>query len=291
MSASALSISAAAPAKRGSLAGASPQRGIPSVGRSSLFRAPVEDHFALAWTTAVSSLILAVGILGCFQPDILLEITLGGDSGRASGDDVVDATMAELSMMEQQAVAVQETVMRPEIEPVEIPLEPPVVSDLPELIPALTDEDVFSVPSAPPIEKALTPVDPVPKPEVKKPAPSAPTRTRSSTSETTTRSTGSSGGSTSGSGSGTGSSSTGSGGKGSFPQPSYPSYARSRGMEGTVTVTIYVASDGSVSSTKVSGSSGHTTLDQHAASWVRRNWKFPAGAAKTFRVPIVFRLR
>lgn len=290
MSASALSISAAVPAKRGGVVGTPRSAEAGSKGRSGLFQAPVEDHFSLAWTTALSAFVLVVGILGCFQPEILMQISLGGDSGKSSGADIIETTMAELATTEQQTIEVQETVMRPEVVAPEVPLEAPVVTDLPELLPALTEEDVFAVPAASPIEKALSPVDPVVKPEVRKPAPTAPTRSAPSTSSTTSTPRSSSG--TSGSGSGSGTSSAGSGGgTGKYPQPSYPSYARSRGMEGTVTVTIYVASDGSVTSTKVSGSSGHSTLDQHAASWVRRYWKFPGGASKTFRVPIVFRLR
>lgn len=293
MPAPVLPLPASFPVPRRAVAG--PQVAAAPAGRhpEALFRLPDEDHFALAWTTAISACVLAIGILGCFRPEILVELSMAGASGKA-GEEVVEATMADLAAMAEQTTEVQETVMTPEVEPLEVPLEVPVLPDLPELLPALTQEDVFEVPSAPPVEEILKPVDPVvkPKPEVRKPAPSAPSRTTTSTPRSSASSnSGTSGQSSSGSGSGSGGGRAGSGGKGSFPQPSYPSYARSRGMQGTVTVTIQVSSSGSVISASVSGSSGHSTLDQHATSWVRRYWKFPAGTAKTYRVPIVFRLR
>ena len=291
MSAPALSMPPTMPLHRAAGGVGNPSATGREIHQSSLFRAPKEDHFAVAWTTAVSACVLAIGILGCFRPGVLLELTLGGASGKAGDADVVETTMAELATLSEQTMQPEETVLRPEVVPVEMPLEVPVIQDLPELLPALTQEDVFEVPSAPRLEEALRPIDPAPKPEVRKPAPPPPTRSTSSTTTPPQSSSSSSGSSSSGSGSGSGASSSGSGGKGSFPQPSYPSYARSRGMEGTVTVTISVASDGSVTSTRVSGSSGHSTLDQHAASWVRRYWKFPGGTSKTYRVPIVFRLR
>jgi TonB family protein len=297
MSTPALSVSPALSLNDVPGSGASVERGSFQAGRkaSSLFQAPREDHFALAWATALSSCVLAIGILGCFQPEILLQLTMSGAAGKPGSGDVVETTMAELVAMSETTQQVQETVLRPEVATPEVVTEPVVLPDLPELLPALTQEDVFEVPSAPPVEEALKPIDPAPKPTVRKPAPPAPPRSSSSSSSSmsgrSSSSSGSSGRSSSGGGSGSGSASSGSGGRGSFPQPSYPSYARSRGMQGTVTLTISVASNGSVTSTRVSGSSGHSTLDQHAASWVRRYWKFPGGAAKTYRVPIVFRLR
>ncbi|MEK7465979.1 MAG: energy transducer TonB [Planctomycetota bacterium] len=77
--------------------------------------------------------------------------------------------------------------------------------------------------------------------------------------------------------------------------PAYPSAARRRGWEGTATLALEIAADGSVSAVRVSASSGHSLLDQAAedAAWT---WTFaPAlrdGQAQASRVtmPVTFRL-
>lgn len=80
------------------------------------------------------------------------------------------------------------------------------------------------------------------------------------------------------------------------PQPSYPTAALRRGMEGVVTLLVTVDSEGHVTRVRVLESSGHGLLDRAAQDGVRK-WRFaPAtengravpGAA---RVPIRFRLQ
>jgi len=56
------------------------------------------------------------------------------------------------------------------------------------------------------------------------------------------------------------------------PPPSYPDMAAQAGVEGTVTLWVYVASDGSVSDVRLYNSSGVNSLDQAAlsAAWNTR---------------------
>ena len=93
---------------------------------------------------------------------------------------------------------------------------------------------------------------------------------------------------TSGSGSGSGS---GGNASGTFPSPPYPSFARSRGMQGTVYLSIQVDGSGGVSSVKVARSSGYGDLDRYATEWVKSRWKWGAGQGGAYRQPVVFKLR
>jgi len=61
------------------------------------------------------------------------------------------------------------------------------------------------------------------------------------------------------------------------PVPIYPKDAVDRGLEGSVTLSVLVAADGSVSAISVANSSGHDLLDEAAARAVRRGWTFQPG--------------
>jgi len=61
------------------------------------------------------------------------------------------------------------------------------------------------------------------------------------------------------------------------PLPGYPKDAQDRGLEGRVTLSVTVASDGSVTSVEVAESSGHRLLDEAAVRAVRQGWTFTAG--------------
>jgi protein TonB len=244
-----------------------------------------EESFApLAWLVAVTGSFLLVGLAGLIREEGPFTIELGS-AGLPAGQELAsqETTMAELQAME----TVEETAVS---EPVEVPLEMPTpiemspeLADLPELVPALVTEDLFTVPAAPKLETALTPVE-APKVQPKpRPAPAQPTRT--ARRPTTTAATGGTGGSP-----GTGMAGAGGGG-GRFPSPPYPSFARSRGIQGSVMLTILVNAAGGVESAVVAGSTGYSELDSYASSWVRRNWRFPPGEARSFKLPIVFKLR
>jgi len=57
-------------------------------------------------------------------------------------------------------------------------------------------------------------------------------------------------------------------------RPLYPKDALDQRLEGTVTLAVLVADDGSVASVTVADSSGHPKLDQAAKAAVERSWAF-----------------
>lgn len=256
-----------------------------SAARSAIWqrRSTVQALLALSWVVGISASFLTVGIIGLFAADVPPIHLLSLESETIDEQVMIETTMAELQTLE--AIEDQPAETEPLL-PVEMPEAidtPPENFDLPEIAEAMTLEDVFAVPTAPKIEDALRPVDPVVKP---KPAPTPPpqrtqsvTRSSSGTPSTTAQS---------GSAGGTGASGTG---RGKFPSPPYPSFARSGGMQGTVRLSISVGASGAVESVTVMGSTGFSALDEYAASWVRRNWRWPGGSAKRYSLPLTFRLR
>lgn len=249
--------------------------------RSSL----VQLVITLSWIVGISSSFLTVGIIGMFAAD-LPPIHL---KSLEALDESTELPMVETSMAELMTMAEASADQPAETEPVlpvEIPAAvetPPENLDLPEVAEAMTMEDIFAIPTAPKIENALRPVDPVFKP---KPAP-APSRPRT----TAVASSGGTRSNTSQAGTAGGTGTSGSGGKGKFPQPSYPDFARTSGMQGTVRLSISVGSSGAVEGVNVVGSTGFSSLDEYAASWVRRNWHWPVGTAHRYTLPLTFRLR
>ena len=248
-----------------------------------------QDHLFLSWLVAITASFLAVGVAGMFEKEDLMPILLSGTKGEKGGEkEAMQAAMVELQTEEVSAETVEETTpdvleVPPPIEFMEQPL------DLPELAEALVTEDVFVIPTPPKIEDALRPQDPAPpKPKPKPTTAPAPRRMVSRTSTS-----GASGAATSQGGSG-GAGNTGSSNlRGTFniPRPIYPSSLKSMGVQGTVRLSISVGSSGRAESVSVIGSSGNSTLDQFAASWVRRNGRGPAGLSGTFIAPLTFVIR
>jgi len=73
----------------------------------------------------------------------------------------------------------------------------------------------------------------------------------------------------------------------------YPSDARSRGDQGTATVSFNLDGGGRVTSARLAGGSGIASIDQEVQAMVRRASPFPAppdGRARSFTVPVRFRL-
>jgi len=79
-------------------------------------------------------------------------------------------------------------------------------------------------------------------------------------------------------------------------QPEYPPTARRLNQEGTVTLLIYVLTDGKVGDVKVEKSSGFPKLDEAAAAHAKRAWRFIPGtengqpAAAWGRFAVTFKL-
>lgn len=248
-----------------------------------------QDHLALSWLVAVTACFLAVGVAGMFEPEDSMPFLLSGVPGEGSGE--VSGMEAVMTDVQSDAPSMAQEVVEPTVEVTEVPPMPDVVEavqDLPELTQALVTEDLFVVPSAPKVETALRPVDPVEPKPVNRPAPR---RTNSSTTASPGRAT-----------SGTGSQAGGSGGAGTagmaasrgrfvIPRPSYPSSLKALGVSGTVRLSIQVGMSGRPESVSIASSSGSAALDEFAASWVRRNGRGPAGSPGIIIAPLTFVLR
>jgi protein TonB len=73
----------------------------------------------------------------------------------------------------------------------------------------------------------------------------------------------------------------------------YPPDARSRGDQGTATVSFSLDGGGRVTSARLAGGSGIASIDQEVQAMVRRASPFPAppdGRARSFTVPVRFHL-
>jgi protein TonB len=79
-------------------------------------------------------------------------------------------------------------------------------------------------------------------------------------------------------------------GAGRQPAPSYPIQARRSNQQGTVLIEFIVGTDGKVLSAWVKTPCPYELLNNAALSTIRSRWKFAAGAARRYKIPIVFRL-
>jgi TonB family protein len=251
----------------------------PQCGLGWRFRVIQDVPVGLAWLLGSSVTFLTIGIVGMFAAD-LPPITLksAADFKTDSELPAIETTMAELQALNAEEPAEAED--SPPEAPPEVPEvveTPPTSLELPEIAEAMTVQDIFAIPTAPKIETALTPVDP----EIK-PKPRTTPTPRPTTAARATPSTGTA----------TGTATSRSTGRMVTPAPPYPSFARARSMQGTVRLSISVGPSGAVEGASVIGSTGFSELDNYAAGWVRRNWRFPAtGAGKRYTLPLKFQLR
>ncbi len=58
------------------------------------------------------------------------------------------------------------------------------------------------------------------------------------------------------------------------PHPTFPLHLRQRRVCGTVGLIIEVSAEGEPTEVTIAATSGHTSLDSHARSWVLKNWRF-----------------
>ncbi|MDZ4406160.1 TonB family protein [Prosthecobacter sp.] len=246
-------------------------------------RSTLQALITLSWIVGITASFLAVGIVGMFAADLPPIHLKSLEADIAADQAMIEASMAELQTLEANEVAAEEE----PVLPVEIPEAvetPPENLDLPEIAEAMTMEDIFAIPTAPKIEDALRPVDPVAKPKPAPPRPRTQAVARSSGTPSTTSRSGVVGGSAGGTANGVGTKPLRS------PKPPYPSFARNAGMQGTVLLSISVGPSGAVESATVIGSSGFSALDEPTASWVRRNWRWPVGATGRYSQPIRFKI-
>lgn len=80
-------------------------------------------------------------------------------------------------------------------------------------------------------------------------------------------------------------------GAGKQPAPHYPISARRSNHQGTVVVEFIVGTDGRVVNAWIKTACPYESLNQSALSTIRSRWRFPAGEARRFRIPIVFQLK
>jgi protein TonB len=223
------------------------------------------------------------------------------DQAPAGAEGVASAELALLEMAAPPAAeppaataTAAEASLTPPLPELSMALPSTQAADLPtvDLAEVLTAEDVFEVPPAAPVEDLLKPETPrqvrtqdTPPARSTRPPSTPPSRSSASSSGAGSPSA-SSGGTAGGTGSGRGGSS-----QGYFPSPPYPAAARSRGMQGTVYLSITFGADGRVTNATVARSSGYSELDRAAADWVRRRWRGSSTQVGTYRQPVNFRLR
>ena len=242
-------------------------------------------HATVSWMLALGAAFLSTGLAGAGRPVMDTGYHLLVIQKPEASVEVEDITMADLQGEPApesppdatQPVAAEE--MPPE------PEEP------------MTEEDVVEIPDAAPIEDVVPLLEPKPErrdPPATRPQPQTQPRVRPAAAPAPARPAAAA--NTAPGGQGTGGAGgagpgKGAGGRGKFPQPPYPASARAKGITGTVTLNISVSPGGEVAFVSVAGSSGSSELDSHAASWVQRRWRWPAGGVRKFRMPVTFRLR
>lgn len=249
----------------------------------------VKTFVGLCWVLGTCATFLTVGVVGMFAKDVpWYELkTLEALAKVEDLDEMTEAAMAELQGDSGPMDEVAE-------EPVELPAEiteilesPPEVQDLPELVEAMTPEDIFAIPTAPRIEDALRPVDPVAKPKPR-PAPAKPRATVAKSTGGAGVPNGSPGGMVGGVPGGTG---TAPAGRLIQPKPPYPSFAGSAGMHGRCQLVLNFGTSGRVESASIVSSTGYSALDSYTADYIQRKWYYQGGlpARKSVRVPIYYK--
>jgi len=255
-----------------------------SLVRSTLSSGAPSTRILLVWANSVALTFLLIGGMGLWNPSY--QISLWLEQGNTA-KDAQDETMGAAVEMQLEAPAEEVTPPDPVEQPPDPAPTPPIVPQdaLPEpveQVTPLTENAIFPVPELQPLVKPLALTEEKPKP-TPKPRPATPRPAAAAPSTTPgppAGNTGAAQGMRSGS----------SGSKGHFPAPSYPAFARSRGVQGGVSVAISVDASGTVISVRILSTSGSAELDQYVCDWVQRHWRWPAGQPDTYRQPVVFKL-
>ena len=78
---------------------------------------------------------------------------------------------------------------------------------------------------------------------------------------------------------------------GRFPDPSYPRAEMMQRHQGRITLYIVVDASGVPTAVEVRDSSGWPSLDNHAANWVKENWRWLPGEPRYLLAPIIYQMR
>lgn len=222
---------------------------------------------------AIALAVLGVGLYGASQPLLPLQ-----------EPPVTETDLGESIFIEEFNPPPTASSVEEQIELQTEPLEEIEIPPLP----------ILEKPLTPPEMAGLTPVEPVrettPLPKIKPPRLEPSTKPRA-VAQSFSQKTGDEGleGGLGNSGSPTLFSRGG--GSGRFPSPSYPSPARSNGLQGLVRLLVIVEDNGIPSSVSVQSSSGHASLDSAASNHVRHRWRWISGSVRRYIVPIRFVLQ
>lgn len=231
-----------------------------------------KSEYAGAWTAGIAFAVLAIGVYGAAQPLVPVREAPGMPG------DAVDEVMV-MDFVPSPSPAVEET-------PPEAPPEPEMdleIPPLPEIVPPITPPEMIELT---PLEEPAPAPQPKPRAPIAKPRPEL---EQARTAPTTSAASSSSTRGATGTGGGPITTFTG-GGRGRFPSPGYPAAARLRKEQGVVRLLVTVEASGLPSSVSVQSSSGSATLDNAARDHIQRRWRWPAGAARRYIVPVRFRL-
>jgi TonB family protein len=263
---------------------------VPQVGgiRSELVRYTMQSgrigaRMWLACANAILASFLVTGGVGLYEPAYQISLFEEGNTELDAADEEMGgAVEMQLEPVEPEVVPPEE-VVEEIVPPEEIVMEEVV----PEIVePVVPENVVFPVPEKQEIIEPIKMVEVKPKPEPK-PKPKSPAP-RPRPAAVAAAGTGTGGGST---GAGTGMRTGGAGSRGKFPAPPYPSWARSEGVSGSVTVAIITDAAGAVTGVRILATSGSSKLDAYTCDYIQRRWRFPAGPPMTRRQPVIFKLR
>lgn len=178
-------------------------------------------------------------------------------------------TSVDIATNESVTEITEEIPMETTVEPVTSVLPAPPA--LPELAPMAELPEIPEIPVSVirPTATKVAPPTPKPKPTSSTSSASNTTRTTAPTSATQL---------------------TLGKGEGRQPAPSYPLQARRNNQQGTVVVEFLVGVDGKVLNAWLKSPSPYDSLNNAALSTIRNRWKFPAGAARHYKISIIFQL-
>lgn len=234
----------------------------------------------LACANAIALAFLSTGGVGLYQEAYQMpQFFLEGNTEQDADDEEIGGSV-EMQIEPEQ----EEVVEQPETP--EVVEEIPQPEPEPEVVETVAPENaIFPVPEKQEMIEPLKLEEVKPKPKPKpqpKPAP------RPRPVATGPATTGPPGG---GGGAGQGLRTGGAGSKGKFPQPPYPSWAKARGITGSVTLSVTHDATGTITRVRILATCGDSQLDSYTSAFIQRRWRFPAGVAQTHNQQVIYKLR